>query len=828
MEYSISDISTLIGAGATPGKTLKVPGLKIKRLLTDSRSLTYPGETLFFALTTPSGDGHRYIRELYDRGVRNFVVSQIPSDMTDVEDANFLVVKSPLEALHLLAVSHRKQFDIPVIAITGSRGKTTVKEWLNQLLQDDYAVTRSPRSYNSQIGVPLSVWELNETSSLGIFEAGISLPGEMARLQPIIKPRIGIFTNIGAPHSEGFESIEAKCREKVSLLTGCECVIYNGDDSIISKCMPPLPTAINWSRKKPDSPLFITGQTREGMTTILTYRYQGGEELKVKLPFTNEHDIEDAIHCLATLLWFGMDPETIATRMALLTHIGTRLELIEGINGCLLIHDSYTSDFNSLSPALDFMRRRAVSDRMSTVILSDLMCRNGESDHVYAEIADLLLRAGVNRLIGIGPELKRHADLFDLDKKFFNTTEQFLETASPHDFTNELVLVKGAPEFGFDRVCELLEARQHETVLEINLDAVVDNFNAFRSRIKRTTGIACMIKASGYGAGSHELARTLQAQGATYLAVAVHDEGAELRRAGITMPILVLNPLVDNFHSIFTDRLEPEINSFAFLESLIREAARYDVSHFPVHIKIDSGMHRLGFLKEDMPRLIEILKGTDRVVPRSIFSHLCAADDPLEDDYTRGQFEYFDDCCRALLSAFPERKIIRHILNSTGITRFPEHQLDMVRLGIGLYGIRTMHDGSQDDLRPVSSLRTVIISLKRWPAGTTIGYNRRGVLKRESLIATIPVGYADGINRHLGYGNARMIVRGTECPTVGSICMDACMIDVTDVPDVRVGDRVEVFGETIPVDTLAETLGTIPYEVLTSISQRVKRIYYRE
>ena len=827
MEYSISDISRIIEA-VSPEDTAVIPDLKIKRLLTDSRSLTYPDETLFFALTTPSGDGHRYIRELYDRGVRNFVVSQIPEGMAGAAGVNFLVVPSPLEALHKLAVSHRRHFSVPVIALTGSRGKTTVKEWLNQLLQDDYVVTRSPRSYNSQIGVPLSVWEMNGNTTLGIFEAGISLPGEMSKLKPMIEPLIGIFTNIGTAHSEGFESIEEKCREKASLLADCQCVIYNGDDLLIHHCMPQTPDSIAWSRINPESPLFISNQTREGGHTILSYRYLGGEEESVRLPFVNEHDIEDAIHCLATLLYLGTTPDVIADRMSRLTHIGTRLEVIEGINGCLLIHDSYTSDFNSLSPALDFMHRRAVADRTSTVILSDLICGSGESERIYSEIADLLLRAGIRRLIGIGPELKRHASVFNLDKEFFESTEEFLEKVSPHDFSNELILVKGAPEFGFDRICELLEARQHETVLEINLDAIIDNFNAFRSRIKRTTGIACMIKASGYGAGSHELARTLQAQGATYLAVAVHDEGADLRRAGITMPILVLNPMVENFHSIFTDRLEPEINSFAFLESLIREAERYDIQEFPVHIKIDSGMHRLGFLKEDMPRLIEILKGTDRVVPRSIFSHLCAADDPMEDDYTRRQFEYFDDCCRTLLEAFPGRKILRHILNSTGITRFPEHQLDMVRLGIGLYGIKTMHDGSQDDLRPVSSLHTVVISIKHWPAGTTIGYNRRGVLKRESVIATIPVGYADGINRHLGYGNARMIVRGTECPTVGSICMDACMIDVTDVPDVRVGDRVEVFGENMPVDTLAETLGTIPYEVLTSISRRVKRIYFRE
>lgn len=826
MEYNISEILEIIGSGN--GSLIGDGNLKISRLLTDSRSLTYPSETLFFALTTQSGDGHRYLRQLYDKGVRNFVVSAIPNDMRSLDGVNFIVTANPLAVLHTLARHHRDRFDVPVIAITGSRGKTIVKEWLNSLLQDDIVITRSPRSYNSQIGVPLSVWELNDRTQLAIFEAGISMPGEMARLKAIIRPEIGIFTNIGNAHSSGFQSIEDKCREKASLLSDCRCVIYNSDDALISRCMPDVAVKLGWSRTDSGSPLFIANVESEKGVSRLTYSYLGGEFMTVEIPFVNDHDVENAVHCLATMLYLDIPADVIAERMSRLTPIGTRLEVIEGVNGCLLIHDSYTSDFNSLSPALDFMRRRAVAGRSSTLIVSDLSCGEGATDDDYIRMAELLVMAGIKRLIGIGPELKRHAGCFNLEKEFFETTEEFLEKMSVRDFNRELILVKGAPEFGFARICELLEARQHETVLEINLDAVVDNFNAFRSRIKPTTGIACMIKASGYGAGSHELARTLQAQGATYLAVAVHDEGAELRRAGITMPILVLNPTVENFHAIFTDRLEPEIYSFDFLEALIREAGHYGIKNFPIHIKIDSGMHRLGFLKEDLPRLIEILKNTDCVTPRSIFSHLCAADDPMEDDYTKAQFEYFDECCRIVLSAFPGQKILRHILNSTGITRFPDHQLDMVRLGIGLYGIKTMHDGSQDDLRPVSSLHTVILSLKHWPAGTTVGYNRRGVLKRDSVIATVPVGYADGINRHLGYGNARMVVRGVKCPTVGTICMDACMIDVTDVAQVSVGDRVEVFGENIPVDTLAETLGTIPYEVLTSVSSRVKRVYYRE
>ncbi len=824
MEYSISEIARILETDCGPGR----PDCRIARLLTDSRSLTYPADTLFFALTTATGDGHRYIKSLYGKGVRNFVVSSLPDDASSMPDANFLMVTSPLEALHRLAAYHRGRFSAPVIAITGSRGKTTVKEWLNRLLQDDTVIARSPRSYNSQIGVPLSVWQMDSETRLGIFEAGISLPGEMAELKKILRPDIGIFTNIGPAHSAGFASIEEKCAEKASLLDGCKCVIYNGDNPLIASCVKPAPVTIAWSRVNSRSPLFISDVRKASDGTTIAYSYNASPCHEISIPMSGEHDVENAIHCLAVMLYLGIGHDAIRQRMALLTPVGTRLEVIEGVNSCLLIHDNYTSDFNSLVPALDFMRRRATAERRLTVIISDLMHDCESTDEVYASMASLLRIAGVERVVGIGPEMKSHAADFGTGSSFYGSTEEFLSSSDAADFSNELILIKGAPEFGFSRICELLEKRQHETVLEINLDAIVDNFNAFRSRIRPETGIACMIKASGYGAGADELARTLQAQGATYLAVAVHDEGAELRRAGITMPILVLNPTVENFHAIFSDRLEPEIYSMDFLRALIREAERYGVSDYPVHIKIDSGMHRLGFLKEDLPGLIDLLKGQDRVYPRSVFSHLCAADDPQEDDYTRRQFEYFDECCAMLLSAFPERRILRHILNSTGITRFPDHQLDMVRLGIGLYGVRTLNDGSQDDLRPVSSLHTVIISLKRWPAGTTIGYNRRGLLKRDSVIATIPVGYADGINRHLGNGGASFLVRGVKCPTVGNICMDACMIDVTDVDGVATGDRVEIFGENIPVDTLAETLGTIPYEILTSISRRVKRVYYRE
>lgn len=825
MGYNITEIASIIGA-ESPRHT----GETITSLLTDSRSLLEPDGTLFFALRTPSGDGHKYIKPLYDRGVRNFVVENRPKDTSAMPEANFLEVASSLHALQTLGAHHRRQSHATVIAITGSRGKTTVKEWLYRMLRPDMAVTRSPRSFNSQTGVPLSLWQLTDDTLVAIIEAGISLPGEMARLEEIIAPQIGVFTNIGAAHSHGFGSIEEKCREKARLMCRCRSVVYCADNPLISSSLPDGPERVGWTRHNaPEAKLKITETEKRDKATTIRYDWlPTGTNGVVTIPFTSERDIENALHTLAVMLLMGINPADIQARMAGLRPVNTRLDVVDAVNGCQLIHDSFASDIPALTLALDFMQRRHTPDHSLTLILGDMTAEDTDQATTYMRAARLAELCGVNRLIAIGRDICHHKAVLPQGTETYPTVTDFMASMSAEDFRNELILIKGSPDESFDSVARLLEKRRHETVLEINLDAVVDNFNFFRSHIHPTTGIVCMIKASGYGAGSHELAKTLQSQGATYLAVAVHDEGIDLRQAGITMPIIVLNPAVDELNTIFDNRLEPEIYSIDFLRSLIDEARKRGEKGYPIHIKIDSGMHRLGFRLETLPEVIELLRNQDYVAPASIFSHLCAADTPIEDEYTLGQFDYFDRCCDMLLSAFPERKILRHILNSTGITRFPEHQYDMVRLGIGLYGIRTMLDGSQDDLRPVSTLRSSIISLKRWPAGTTIGYNRRGRLTRESVIATVPIGYADGLNRHLGWGNSSMSVRGVLCPIVGTICMDACMIDVTDVEGVQTGDRVEIFGDTIPVDSLAETLNTIPYEVLTSVSQRVKRVYYRE
>lgn len=825
MGYNITEIASIIGAGST-----RLTGETITSLLTDSRSLMEPDGTLFFALRTPSGDGHRYIGALYNRGVRNFVVEHLPENATTMPDANFLKVTSSLQALQTIGAYHRQQSRATVIAITGSRGKTTVKEWLYRMLSPDMHVVRSPRSFNSQTGVPLSLWQLTDDTDTAIIEAGISQPDEMTRLEEIIAPNIGVFTNIGAAHSHGFSSIEEKCHEKARLMRRCRNVVYCADNTLISSSLPDGPERAGWTRKNAAGAMLnVIATDKRDRATVITYIWRPTDTNgTVTIPFTSERDIENALHTLTVMLLTGISPADIQARMSGLRPVSTRLDVVDAVNGCQLIHDTFASDIPSLTLALDFMQRRHTPDHSLTLILGDMTAEAGNPALTYARATRLAELCGIDRVIAIGQEISQYASSLPNGVAAYASVDDFLSTMSAEDFHDELILIKGSPDETFDPVARMLEKRRHETMLEINLDAMVDNFNFFRSHIRPTTGMVCMIKASGYGAGSHELAKTLQSQGATYLAVAVHDEGVDLRQAGITMPIIVLNPAVDELNTIFDNRLEPEIYSIDFLRSLIDEAGKRGEKNYPVHIKIDSGMHRLGFRTDTLPEVIKLLRSQNHVVPASIFSHLCAADDPMEDEYTYGQFDYFERCCDMLLSAFPERKILRHILNSTGITRFPEHQYDMVRLGIGLYGIRTMHDGSQDDLRPVSSLHTSIISIKRWPAGTTISYNRRGRLTRESLIATVPIGYADGLNRHLGWGNSSMNVRGVLCPIVGTICMDACMIDVTDVPGVQTGDRVEIFGETIPVETLAETLDTIPYEVLTSVSQRVKRVYYRE
>ena len=824
MTYTIEKITALIGAHRYGSSDAN-----IEFLLTDSRSMCFPEETLFFALKTKKNDGHHYIPDLYRRGVRNFVVEQVPADWsTAYSKANFLKVVDSLKALQRLAERHRDSFDIPIVGITGSNGKTVVKEWLYQLLSPSMAVTRSPRSYNSQIGVPLSVWLLNEQTQVGLFEAGISMPGEMLALRDIIQPTNAVLTNIGDAHQENFTSMEAKCEEKLKLFHDAQVAVYCEDDAVVSACVARHELKgerVSWSRTNAKAPLFIKDIIKGDTSTEVVYIYKGIES-RYELPFIDDASVENSISCAAVALYLGLPAQQLADGMKSLEPVAMRLEVKTGQHGCTLINDSYNSDIHSLDIALDFMARRPDHrGRRRTLILSDIFQSGLRPCELYRQVSDLCVERGVEKFIGIGSELSEQADEIKVPEKFFfSSVDQFIHSEVFRSLRDEVILLKGARKFGFDQLTELLVQKVHETILEVNLSAVVENLNYYRSFMKPETKLVCMIKANAYGAGAVEIAKTLQDQRVDYLAVAVADEGVTLRKNGITANIMIMNPEMSAFKTMFDYDLEPEVYSFRLLEALIRAAEKEGITGWPVHIKLDTGMHRLGFNPQtDMPRLIDRLQHQNAVIPRSVFSHFVGSDSDSFDDFSARQFALFDAGSKQLQAAFPH-KILRHIDNSAGIEHFPERQLDMCRLGLGLYGINSRNNAI---IHNVSTLKTTILQLRNVPAGDTVGYSRKGRIDHDSVIAAIPIGYADGLNRHLGNRHAYCLVGGKKAEYVGNICMDVAMIDVTGI-DCKEGDSVEIFGDHLPVTVLSDVLDTIPYEVLTGISERVKRVYFHD
>ena len=748
-------------------------------------------------------------------------------EFESMKDANFLIVKDTLRALQKLATHHRKQFNIPVIGITGSNGKTIVKEFLYQLLHNEFNIVRSPRSYNSQLGVPLSVWQMSEKNTLGIFEAGISQPDEMERLQPIIAPTIGIITNIGEAHQENFLSSNQKCMEKLTLFNDCEAIIYDGDDllsPIVSNRLAFLIKRSHGAVRTPRLLCLSSLSIRKSLRRSFTVLYWASTG---SLPFRSQDDasIENVIHCMAVMLYLKPTSVNDVTKFLHLEPVAMRLDVKQGINNCLLINDTYNSDINSLDIALDFQQSRRVGKQLkSTLILSDILQSGTLPKSLYEEgRPDLVRRKKIDRIIGIGRDLKEYASVFEIEKEFYTTTEEFIKSPSFKKFKDELILIKGSRHFHFEQISELLEKKVHETILEVNLDAIVHNFNQYRSKLKPETKMVCMVKAFGYGAGSYELAKTLQEHRCDYLAVAVADEGAELRKEGISIPIIVMNPEFSSFNVLFENHLEPEVYSFRLLDAMIRETERRGITSYPIHIKIDTGMHRLGFQPEDVPAICERLRAQSGVIARSVFSHLAGSDSYVFDDFTHQQLDKFTKAAGELESGL-EYKVIKHILNSAGIERFAAYQMDMVRLGIGLYGVSA---SGQKGLRNVSTLKTTILQIQNVPAGDSIGYSRMSYVKRDSRIAIIPIGYADGLDRHFSNGGGEVLINGQRCPIIGNICMDACMIDVTDI-HAQEGDAVIIFGDELPVSELSDKLKTIPYEILTSISPRVKRVYFRE
>jgi len=783
----------------------------------DSRSLQNNSGTLFFALIGQNRDGHQYINELINKGVLNFVVTHIPVDTKG--KANFYVVENTLDALQDFAIYYRQLFSFPVIAVTGSNGKTIVKEWLNYLLSPDYTIIRSPRSYNSQVGVALSVIGINQKHNLGIFEAGISLPGEMEKLEPIIRPDIGVLTNIGIAHDEGFSSREEKIKEKLKLFSRIKTLIYRKDDAVSTLLNPNIKT-FTWDYSEGAD--VTIGKSQSLGKTTLTVNHNA-TSFEAEIPFTDDASVENAVNSMMVLLNLDYSHEVIKERLAGLYPVELRLQVKNGINGCTLIDDSFSADYQSLKIALDFLEQHKTHTK-KTVILSDVFQSGFETEELYAKVAKLLSEHNISQVIGIGESISR--ELADFPNFFpYNTTQEFLTHYKASSFENETILIKGARSFRFDEIVVFLEEKTHETVLEINLNAIIHNLNFYKSRLKPETKIMVMVKAFGYGSGSYEIAKALSHQKVDYLGVAFADEGIALRNAGIATPIIVMNPERSAFAAMAAYNLEPEIYSAKELRTFIAVAQQKNLSNYPIHIKLDTGMHRLGFMENQLDELIDLLRNNNLVSVKSIFSHLSSSDVPECRDFTLGQINNFERWSAKLISEL-EIDPIRHILNTSGIYNFPEAQYNMVRLGIGLYGVGNDKTESKQ-LETVGTLKTVILQIKDIEPGESIGYSRRFIATENIRIATLPIGYADGIPRAWGNQKGYVSINGKKAQITGTISMDMMMVNVTGI-DCKEGDRAVIFGKSPSVVEMAEVLGTIPYEILTSISQRVKRVFYKE
>lgn len=820
--YSVEKIATIV-----KGQLFcNVENQSIEHILIDSRKAFSINNSLFVAIDGVHHDGHHYIKSLIKKGVANFIVSDKQSIN---EKANFILVEDSLKALQHLSDYHRIQFSYPIIAITGSNGKTIVKEWLYQLLKNQYNIVRSPKSYNSQVGVPLSTWLLNKDSDLGIFEAGISTVNEMQHLEKIIKPTIGIFTNIGKAHERGFSSIDEKIKEKARLFNNANQIIYCKDydsiDSILTKSFKK-EQLFYWSTKDNKALVYISKTTINENGACIELNYQK-EHYKFNIPFADKASIENAIHCFCCLAYLEkLTPATIE-QFNRLSPVSMRLEIKDGINNCSLINDTYNSDINSLKVALDLLNQQHGN---KTVILSDIAESDNLNNELYKEVSLIINNYPISKFIGIGQKLYHSSDLFNIEnKQFYLSTEEFIEQLKTDIFENEVILVKGARDFAFEKIIKPLELKAHKTRLEIDLNAMVDNLNYYRSILEKKTKIMAMVKAFSYGSGSTEIANLLEFHRIDYLAVAYADEGVTLRKAGITTPILVMNPDENSFDAIIKYDLEPEIYSFSILGKFLQRLENNFDDHklpFPIHIKVDTGMHRLGFTPQEVNQLSQVLNSCrSSISVKSVFSHLAASDNLKEESFTSKQINELQTFSRTLKNNL-EIEFLVHILNSGGIENYPQAQFDMVRLGIGLYGISS-NSIAKKRLKPVSSLKSTISQIKLISEGDTVGYNRRGIIITDTKIAVVAIGYADGINRKLGNGNYQFIINGQKVKTIGDICMDMCMLDVSEI-NCETGDEVIIFDQTHPVEQIAKQLGTISYEVLTGISQRVKRIYFQE
>lgn len=791
----------------------------IDNISIDSRSLQNGPHTLFFALKGLNNDAHLYINDLIEKGVQNFVVTHIPGEAQG--KANFLMVENTLAALQQLAAYYRSLFHFPIIGLTGSNGKTIVKEWLNFLLSPDYNVIRSPKSYNSQVGVPLSVIAINEKHNLGIFEAGISTVSEMEKLEKIIKPTIGVLTNIGSSHDEGFQNLEEKVKEKLLLFKESEVIIYQ-KNNLVEKYIAPTTKSFSWSLELKDADVFIFKTEINDNSTTIYYQYHSGD-FELTIPFLDKASVENAISCLMALLYLKYDNATIQSRMELLYPVEMRLKVKNGINACSIIDDSYSSDFQSLKIALDFLESQK-QNKKKTVILSDIFQSGLSNEELYAKVAKLIVSNHISRVIGIGETISAFQDHF-VNCLTFKNTDDFVAHFEELNFSNETILIKGARSFQFEKIVNLLEEKTHETILEINLNAISHNLNFFKSKLKPKVKMMVMVKAFGYGSGGLEIAKLLEYHKVDYLGVAFADEGISLRMGGIKTPIMVLNPESTSFPAIIQYQLEPEIYTIKGLHAFLKIAEQKNIKNYPIHIKIDTGMHRLGFEADSIDELIAALKGNQTVQVKSILSHMATSDDLKHKDFALSQINLFERLTTKIMTEVGIHPI-RHILNTSGISNYPEAQYDMTRLGIGLYGVSNDEE-EQKELENVGTLKSIISQIRTIPAGDSVGYGRRFMAHQPTRVATIPIGYADGISRGWGNGKGYVKIKNQKATILGSVCMDMLMVDVTDI-DCKEGDSVIIFGESPTVTEMAHQLNTIPYEILTSISQRVKRVFYRE
>ena len=829
MEINIENIVKVL-----KGKLLQSAEVApIEQLLLDSRKIVFPATSIFFALSSARRDGHQFLKEVYEKGVRNLVVSE-EINVEDFPGANIIAVNSTLKALQALVADHRKKFSIPVIGITGSNGKTIVKELLNQLLEPDFNIVRSPRSYNSQIGVPLSVWQMSSEHSLGIFEAGISQGEEMEKLEKIIQPTIGVFTNVGEAHSEGFINMRQKVNEKLQLFKNVQTLIYCKDypeiNEGIAAYLQPLRSNtqlqyFNWSTKT-EASLQVTSILKSNNITYITASREKLGEISIQVPFTDDAYVENAITCWCVMLQMGIKQHIIESRMLQLNAVPMRLELIKGINNCSIINDSYSADLSSLRIALDFLLQQQQHTKR-TVILSDILQSGKTDNQLYDEVAGLLEQKQISRLIGIGENIQRNHKCFEKIKgialHFYPSTEAFRKDFYHLHFSHEAILLKGARVFAFEQISNLLQQKVHQTVMEINLDAISHNLKEYQKILQPTTFLMAMVKAFSYGSGSYEIANLLQFHKVDYLAVAYADEGVELRKAGIKLPIMVMNPEESTYDALIQFDLEPDIYSLEQFQQFDLFLKQQNLHQFPVHIELETGMNRLGFSLSDLDVLKSALEKSSFKI-QSVFSHLAASEDPKQDAFTQTQGQQFLQACESLEASI-NYPFIKHLANSAAIIRHPQWQLDMVRLGIGLYGIDSASSKTLD-LQEVSSLKTTIAQVKHIKAGESVGYGRRAIAKSDMVIATARLGYADGYSRRLGHGVGKMIVKGKMAPVIGSVCMDMTMLDISKIAGVKEGDEVVVFGAGLSLEKLAKWAETIPYEIMTTVSQRVKRVYY--